>query len=251
MINYKLLLRLLCITALLIFMSCAKKENTNFTLKGTIKGLKKGVVYLQKEKDTAIVNLDSVVINGESQFELQTHLDHSLLLYLKLKKNDGLDHFVPFFATKGIAELTTSLKNFSSDVKIKGSKQQALLENYQKLMRNFKNKNLDLIKANIDALQQKDSKASDSLLKQSDRLLRLKYASTINFALTNNDSEIAPYLALYEIPNTTIVYLDTIYNNLTDKIKQSYYGENLKKLITNHKLNLDNISKQKNSNRVE
>lgn len=225
----------------LVLLSCQKENTTNFTLNGSIKDLKKGMLYLQKDGDSTIINLDSVEVNGELDFTLRTNIEEPVLLYLKLDKKDGQDYYIPFFADKGVTDIKTSLKKFNTDAKITGSKQQALLENFLILMSDFKDSNLDLIKANFKAVQRKDSLVSDSLIKRSDRLLKLKYASTINFALTNNDSEVAPYLALYEIPNTSIKYLDSIYNNLTDPIKESYYGKTLGKAIANYKTALDSI----------
>lgn len=214
-----------------LFFSCEEDTKANFTLKGSIKGLKKGVVYLQKDGKSRIINLDSVVIKGQSEFTLQTNIKEPILLYLKLDKNDANEYFIPFFADKGITELKTSLKNFSVDAKIIGSRQHVVLEEYLNLMSKFKDKNLDLIKANFEAAKTNDLTTSDSLKKQADRLVKLKYASTINFALNNNDSEVAPYLALYEIPNTNVKFLDSIYENLTEDIKTSYYGKKLGKAL--------------------
>lgn len=225
----------------LLFISCGKDSEANFTLKGSIKDLKKGVVYLQKDGDSTIIDLDSVEVKGQPDFTLQTNIEEPILLYLKLNKNDGQEYFIPFFADKGITEINTSLKNFNTDAKISGSKQQELLEGYLKLMSDFNDNNLDLIKANFEAMKRNDTITSDSLVKRSQRLLKLKYASTINFALNNNDSEVAPYLALYEIPNTSVKYLDSIYNNLTNTVKQSYYGETLGNVIENYKKAQDSL----------
>ncbi|MBT8243699.1 MAG: DUF4369 domain-containing protein [Winogradskyella sp.] len=226
-----------------ILVSCGKEEKANFTLKGKIKDLKKGVVYLQKDGRSRIINLDSVVIMGKSNFTLQTDIKEPVLLYLKLDKYNDKEYFIPFFADKGITEINTSLKNFSGDAEITGSKQQAVLEQYLKLVSDFKDRNLDLIEANIEAVRKNDALVSDSLQKLSDRLLRLKYASTINFALNNNDSEVAPYLALYEVPNTSVKFLDTIYGNLTKDIKYSYYGRKLGKALENFEKAQDSLNK--------
>ncbi|WP_299112888.1 DUF4369 domain-containing protein [uncultured Winogradskyella sp.] len=239
MTKFQNLLFTIVITSL--FFSCGKDNEANFTLTGSIKDLKKGVVYLQKDGDSMIIDLDSVSIKGEPNFTLQTTIEEPVLLYLKLDKNDGQDYFIPFFADKGVTEINTSLKNFNSDSKITGSKQQALLEDYLKLMSDFNDNNLDLIKANYEAMKQNDTITSDSLVKRSQRLLKLKYASTINFALNNKDSEVAPYLALYEIPNTSVKYLDSIYNNLTDNIKQSYYGKTLGSVLEDYKKTQDSL----------
>lgn len=220
------------IILMIITVSCGNDNTSNFTLKGKIKGLKKGVVYLQKDGDSTIVNLDSMQIVGEPEFTLKTDLEEPLLLYLKLFKNDGEEHYIPFFADKGEMEINTSLKNFNFDTEINGSKQQEVLEEYTTVMSQFNNQNLDLIEASFKAQQSKDSLAVDSLSKRSETLLKRKYSYTIQFALNNKDSEVAPYLALYEIPSANPIFIDSVYNGLTDDIKKSYYGKKLKQVIT-------------------
>lgn len=241
MINYKNIFSIAILS--ILFIACGNDKKGNFTLKGHIKDLKKGTVYLQKDENGKIIDLDSVVIKGDPNFVLSTYIKEPILLYLKLHKNDGQEHYIPFFADKGVTEISTTLKGFSGKSKIKGSKQQLLFENYLKLMSDFKNKNLDIIKSNFEAIQRKDSIASDSLQKESDRFLRLRYAATINFALNNSDSEVSPYLALYEIPNTSVKFLDSIYSNLKPNIKKSFYGKTLGDFLTEFKKSTDSISK--------
>lgn len=233
MTNFYKILNLLVL--LLLIVSCGKKNDANFTLKGSIKGLKKGVVYLQKEGDSTIIDLDSMAISGQPEFTLKTNLEEPILLYLKLFKNDGDEHYIPFFADKGVTEVKTTLKNFNFHAEIKGSKQQELLNEYTKVMSKFNNQNLDIIEASFLAQKDNDSTAVDSLNKASEVLFKRKYSYTIQFALNNRDNIIAPYLALYEIPSANPVYVDSVYNGLTEDIKNSFYGKKLGKVINNRK----------------
>ncbi|REE24329.1 uncharacterized protein DUF4369 [Winogradskyella pacifica] len=228
-------LSLLILVALAV--SCGKSSNDNFTLKGSVKGLKKGVVYLQKDGDSSIVDLDSMVISGQSEFTLHTHIDEPILLYLKLFKNDGAEHYIPFFADKGVTEITTSLKGFNYDSEIKGSKQQELLKEYLSVLSRYNDKNLDIIEESFKAREKNDSIAVDSLNRLADHLIKRKYAYTIQFAMNNKDSEIAPYLALYETRNANPVYIDSIYNSLNPEIKNSLYGKKLSEVIANRNSN--------------
>jgi hypothetical protein len=98
-------------------------------------------------------------------------------------------------------------------------------------MSNFNNQNLDIIEAMLIAQRDKDSTALDSLNIASETLLRRKYSYTIQFALNNKDNIIAPYLALYEIPSANPVYVDSVYNGLSEQIKNSFYGRKLGSLI--------------------
>lgn len=216
--------------------SCGEEKATNFTLKGTVKGLKKGVVYLQKEGDSSIVDIDSMVVVGQEEFTLETHLDEPIILYLKLFKNDGEEHYIPFFADKGVTEINSTLKNFNFNAKIKGSRQQKLLDEYLEVMSRFNNQNLDLIASTLEAQKANDSIRTDSLNQVSERLVKRKYSYTIQFAMNNKNSEIAPYLALYEIPSANPIYIDSVYSVLTDSIKNSYYGKKLKEVVFSRSL---------------
>ncbi|HUH29374.1 DUF4369 domain-containing protein [Gelidibacter sp.] len=226
--------RLAFIITLLIVSSCAK-DKSNFTLKGTIKDLKKGTVYLQKIEDSTLVSIDSLNIIGESPFELRTYLDAPEVLFLKLDKNGEDSGIIPFFAAEGITEINTTLKNFFMDAKIKGSVQQQKLEEYKSVMDKFKDKNLDLIKNNLEARRSQDSLEIDSSLKEYNNLIIRKYLYTINFAINNKESEIAPYLAVTEIPDANLKYLDTINKVLPPEIKASKYGKELQHLIDERK----------------
>ncbi|GAB5564360.1 MAG: DUF4369 domain-containing protein [Winogradskyella sp.] len=222
------------IAIILLNVSCGKDKDTNFTLNGSIKGLKKGIVYLQKNGDsTDIIDLDSMIITGQPDFSLRTNIEEPLLLYLKLHKNDNEEHYIPFFADKGEMTLHTTLKNFNFDAEISGSKQQALLDEYLEIMGKYNDKNLDIIEASLLAQKENDSIAVDSLTKVSETLLKRKYSFTIQFALNHKDSEIAPYLALYEIPSANPRYIDSVYNGLDTNIKKSFYGIKLREYIEN------------------
>jgi hypothetical protein len=229
----KLIKALSLIILVALAVSCGKDNDTNFTLKGNIKGLKKGVVYLQKDGDSSVINLDSLVIKGQPEFTLKTNLEEPILLYLKLFKNDGEEHYIPFFADKGVTEINTTLKNFNFDAKILGSEQQKLLEDYLEIMTGFNNQNLDIIQNSLLAQKANDSIAMDSLNLLSSRLVRRKYSYTIQYALNHKDSELAPYLALYEIPSANPIFIDSVYNGLTDAVKNSFYGKKLDEVISN------------------
>ena len=223
----KHLIRLL---AIVLFVSCGNDQpQYEFTLKGYVKGLKKGTVYLQRQLDTMMVTVDSLEIQGDPNFELHYDLKEPEVLFLKLDKNDNDEGTVAFFANKGITEVNSTLKNFNYDAVVKGSKQQDVLEEYLVMMSKFNDRNLEIIQESLEA-----SKANDTTVsfeENYNKLLRRKYLYTINFAVNHKDSEVAPYLALSEIPNTSIKFLEEIYTALKDDIKNSKYGIQLKELI--------------------
>jgi hypothetical protein len=210
--------------------SCGNEQPHDFTLKGHVKGLKKGSVYLQKQQDSVMITLDSLEVNGGSDFELHSELSEPEILFLKLDKNDNDAGTVVFFADKGITEISSTLKNFNFDAKIKGSKQHEILEEYLVIMSRFNDENLDLIQNSLEAQKINDT-TTFSFEEEYNKLLKRKYLYTINFAVNHPDSEVSPYLAISEVPNTSISFLKQIYDALNDDIKSSKYGVDLKELI--------------------
>lgn len=216
----------------LTLMACSKKES-NFRVSGNVEGLKKGVLYLQKIEDTALVNVDSVVVQGDASFVLEDHLESPQIMYLYLEKldNQEYDDRIEFFAEEGEVTINTTLKNFEVDAEVTGSANQEKLAEYRTMMKRFNDRNLELIQQNFEAQRDED----DSLLlrtnREYDQLLKRKYLYTVNYAITNKNLEIAPYLALSEVFDANIKYLDTIYNSLTPEVQKSEYGKELKDFL--------------------
>ncbi len=229
----------LFILLLLFVFSCGKKE-PDLIVTGNIKGLKKGTIYLQKLKDTATVTLDSLVINGEVTFELQSTLEEPEVLFLTLDNNSLNENRISFFASKGITEINTTLKRFAYDAKIRGSVQQEKFEEYRSIISKFNNQRLDLFKEQFEAQKSEDDSLIDVVNANTDNLIKRKYLYTVNFALNNKNSEVAPYVALAEIFDANIKFLDTIYNSLEKDIANSKYGKELGAFIKERKLNEEN-----------
>ena len=217
----------------LVILSCGSSDN--FTLQGNIKGLKKGTIYLLRAQDTTFVTLDSVLINGDSNFVLSSNLDEPEVLFVKLDKRNGVDNYIEFFASEGTSTLTSTLKNFVYDAKVTGSEQQKLYNEYQAMLKAYEDKNLELTEQYLMAQIKKDTVALDSLQVSFDRYLKSKYRYSLNYAATHGESEVAPYIALVEMPNATIKVLDTLYSSLEPKIKESKYGVMLKEEISKRK----------------
>jgi hypothetical protein len=236
-LNYNLTMfkKLIFIGTILMIVSC--NNSNDFFLTGNISGLKKGTIYLERVEDTALVILDSMEVNGDPEFAFEAQIKEPQVLYIKLKKKDGSDYDdrILFFAEPGEMTLTSSLKNFERQAAITGSENQLILDEYQKMIIKFNGQNLDLIKKSFEAQQQENE---DSLVfydKKMQDLVRRKYLYTVNFAMNHKDLEVAPYLAVSEIFDANVKYLDTIYKSLEPKIRKSKYGKTLKGFIKERK----------------
>src|SRR5690554_6536669 len=228
------------LTALMAIFIASCGGTTENTMKVTrnIKGLKKGTLYLQHIADSSLVSIDSLNIKGDGNFSFTTELESPEIFYLYLDKEDNndLNDRITFFGEPGNITINTSWNTFDLNAKITGSKSQEKLEEYQKVMSRFNTIDLDHIKGSLDPKNQNPA-ALDSLQDLSDRNLKRGYLFALNYAMNNADSYIAPYIAVKEVADANIKYLDSINNSLTPEVANSKYGKELKKYIEDQKSN--------------
>ena len=84
-------------------------------------------------------------------------------------------------------------------------------------------------------LGQSPSKKLDSIQVAIDNLLKRRYLYALNFASTHGDNVIAPFIALTEVSDANIIFLDTVASKLTDKVKASKYGKEFIEFIATRK----------------
>jgi len=223
--------------ATMLILSCGSKQKESpkdlMIIKGTIEGLRKGTLYLQKIEDTLLVNIDSTQVQGTPEFEFQTPLDTAEVFYLYLDKEDGdsLNDRILFFGEQGTIEIKTLLKTFESSAQITGSKNQELLQEFQSFSRKFNDQNLELVKGFYEAQAAGKTKKVDSLEQKIDNLLKRRYLYTINFAANNTDENIAPYLALTQVYDANLSLLDSIAVKMSPKVRSSKYGKEFLKFL--------------------
>ena len=212
------------ILLLLIFSSCT--ENTNFQLKADINGLKKGTILLTKSSNDEEVILDSINVNGSSEFTLSSYLHEPEVLKLKLIKSGIHDDEVEFFANEGIMNFNTSLKRFSYEAKFEGSAQQDKFQEFKEMMSKFNEENLKLIKRQIESID--DIEEIKIIQNELNSLQKREVLYIVNFSLNNKENEISPYIILKYKNAINTKYLEKAYNSLDNNIRNSKYGILLK-----------------------
>ena len=228
---------LFVILSLTILASCENKPETNLQITGNVKGLQKGTLYLRKLGDSTYITIDSMKIDGKSDFESNINLKSPEMLYLFLDRgetNSG-DNNLMFFAEPGKINIATELDYFYSKAVITGSKNNDLYENFKKISSKYNEQQLELTVAKINALKTKQMDLIASIDEKSNAILKRKYLYAINFAVTNKEYEVAPYIALSEINDATIKYLDTIQKSMSPKVAKSRYGVLLTKYVGERK----------------
>ena len=224
---------LIILTSILI---CGCSSNNDImTISGNVEGLMKGTLYLQAQRDSILVNLDSIYLKGDGDFKLSTDINEPDIFYLYLDKQDGdsLNDIITFFGNRGDIQINTRLSTFDSSFEISGSKNSDLLNEYNSIIRKYNLQNLDLLEIYYNAQIDNNQTRIDSINSELENLIRKKYLYTLNFSITNSENEISPYIAVSQIPDANIELLRKLYDTLPKEIKNSKYGRILKEVTIN------------------
>ena len=221
----------LIIMLTVLIMGCNSSKD-NMSVTGNVDGLMKGTLYLQSQKDSVVINLDSIYLKGDGNFKLSTYIDEPDIFYLYLDKQDGdsLNDIITFFGNKGDIQINTRLSTFDSSFEIYGSENSDLLNEYNSIIRKYNLQNLDLLEIFYNAQIEKNQTRIDSANSELENMIRKKYLYTLNFSITNSENEISPYIAVSQIPDANINLLRKVYDTLPEKIKNSKYGKILKEI---------------------
>ena len=221
----------LLILSSILVIGCSSNKDS-MIVSGNVDGLMKGTLYLQAQRDSLLVNLDSINLRGDGNFKLSTDIIEPDIYYLYLDKQDGdsLNDIITFFGNKGDIQINTRLSTFDSSFEISGSDNSNLLNEYNSIIRKYNLQNLDLLEIFYNAQIENNQKRIDSVNSELEDLIRKKYLYTLNFSITNSENEISPYIAVSQIPDANIELLRKLYDTLPIGIKDSKYGKILEEI---------------------
>lgn len=233
---YKVILAALSLSLLV---ACGEeKAKGNLEITGNIKGLKKGKLYIQKVQDTTLIALDTIILNGESSFKSNINIDSPEMLYLYVDRGvtNSIDNNLLFFAEPGKINIDTDLEFFLANAKVTGSKNHDLYNDYKGIISKFNDQQLEYLKDEVLALKNKKDISAENAKKQ-DALLKKRYLYAANYALTHADKEVAPYIALTDIYDMNLKYLDTIQKSMSPEVAKSKYGQKFTQFLKDRKAN--------------
>lgn len=216
--------------------SCSSKKEGNMIVEGQIKGLKKGTLYLQRMQDTVLISVDSIKLLGKETFRLTDQVDSPVMYYLTFDGNTT-DKRILFFGEAGVININENVENFGISPKISGSKNQEVMNKFNEINQQFKTERLEFIKKDFEAKKTNNDSLVQKVADDYQRLIRRRVLYTTNFAVTHNDFEAAPYIAMTEMYDASLKMLDTVNKSLSEKVKKSFYGKSLQNYINEIKKN--------------
>ncbi len=230
-INMKYAFRFFLMAVVLI--GCQEKSDNAMHVSGTIDGLKKGTLFLQHLQDSTLTTIDSVVIKGKGDFKFEYDLDSPEVFYLYLEKADNNDFNdrITFFGEQGDITINSAWNTFESKAEVLGSNSHDTFQACRDILSKFNAKDFEYMQAMIRTENPLDSLQLDSVQKLANKNTLKRYLYVLNFALTNTDSPVSPYMALTEASDANPKYLDSISHALSPEVANSKYGKTLKAFL--------------------
>lgn len=210
-----------------VFVSCNQQKNPEYVIKGTIKGLKTGPVFLLKQADRKLVPVDSVEIKDE-QFVFKGSVKLPELYALKI--SDTLE-MIKFFIENAQILVNANVATIK-DAEIKGSKTHDIFKSYeiavkeeQQIIDNYENKWYEASQANDKA----KIAYFDSLYQIAESDLK---EATKAWVKNNANSVAAAYITLRRLAyQMDFKEMEELVNIFDTAFKESDYVIKLKKRI--------------------
>lgn len=219
--------------AVLGIFSCTQEDKFNVSIEGKIDGIRKGKIYLQRIQDSTLVSIDSAFFEGNENFTLKTNVEEPEMMLLVLQKHGSEDYtdYLTLFVEQGEYSINSGLSNFQlAEIETQNPNQKKWKE-YNAMIAKFNNQQLDLIADQMRV----DEDEREIIQNRLESLNKRRYFYTINFALSNKELSISPYVIITEAFDANIKYLDSVYNSLPADVANSLYGVQMKDLLDERK----------------
>ena len=214
--------RIALIIFLIILTSCST-ENKTLIIEGKINGVKNSKIYLSSVEEEKII--DSVnIIDGK--FTLKTYMDATKEMSMILGDKNSENKF-DFISEPAHILFTSSKDKFVYNGKIENSN---LYPDYKKLnnqINQFEEKDIEMLAEQIEISINGDQNKYDYINEQRLKLNQKKILFIVNYAMSNASNPLSAFISYKYQENINKKYLEKIYENLSDEIKNSYYGGKL------------------------
>ena len=207
---------------LIILTSCSS-EKENLIIEGKISGIKNSKIYLSSVDDEEI--LDSVnIIDGK--FTLKTYVDKTKEMSMILGDKNSEDKF-DFISEPAHILFTSSKDKFVFNGQIQNSKLYTDYKNLKNQINRFDEKDLEMLAEQIEISVIGNPNKYDSINEQRLKLNQRKILFIVNYAVNNSSNPISAFISYKYRENINEKFLEKIYENLSEEIKNSYYGAKL------------------------
>ena len=211
---------------LIILTSCSS-EKENLIIEGKISGVKNSKIYLSSAEEEEII--DSVnIIDGK--FTLKTYLDTTKEMSMILGDKNSENKF-DFITEPAHILFTSSKDKFEFNGRIQNSNLYSDYKNLENQINQFDEKDIEMLAEQIEISIKGDQNKYDYINEQRLKLNQKKILFIVNYAMSNASNPLSAFISYKYRKNINKKYLEKIYKNLGDEVKDSYYGNKLSSIF--------------------
>ena len=213
----------LVIFIFLILIYACNIDNDNMIIEGQIIDLKNSKIYLTIVDEGKII--DSAIVN-DGKFTLKTYIDEPIEMSLILKEKNSDEKFI-FFSEPSTILFRSSKEKFIFNAQIQNSKLFTEFKNIENQIGKFNERDLELLAEQIELSVRGDQKKYDSINREKIKINQKKILFIVNYALNNNSSPVSAFIIHKYKKSINKNYIEKVYENFSDELKDSYYGKKL------------------------
>ena len=210
----------------IILTSCSS-EKENLFIEGEINGVKNSKIYLSTVEEGKII--DSVnIIDGK--FKLKTYVDHTKEMSIILGDKNSENKF-DFITEPAHILFTSSKDKFEFNGRIQNSNLYSDYKNLENQINQFDEKDIEMLAEQIEISIKGNQNKYDYINEQRLKLNQKKILFIVNYAMSNASNPLSAFISYKYRKNINKKYLEKIYKNLSDEVKDSYYGNKLSSIF--------------------
>lgn len=203
------------IALIAVLTSCNSRNSDEFSIKGQIKGNFDGMVYLQQNKESKWIKLDSSQVEN-GRFEFSGKIEMPDIYFIGLNETS----FVSFFNEPSDIKISFHVDSTHKPV-VEGSATDADYRKYQGLMEQYQSSMVNLYSQYNEANRNNDSLKAAQLELQLNELDQKHRNDLMTFVKANNESFVSPYLTMRHAYEFDLEHLKEIAGSLSPKLKSS------------------------------
>ena len=206
-----------------IICSCLSDKD-EINISGEIKGLNNSFIYLIQPDSNTLLDSSKVV---NEKFDLTAYINEPLELVLKIQSKDSENRFSFISEPSDKILFTSSKEKFEFNGKIENSDLNYEFEKLNGHINRYNDIDLQMLEQQIQASIENNTKKYDSLNEERLKVDQKKILFIVNYCLNNNTNILSPYLAYKYKNNINLGFLEKIYQNLSEEMRETYYGRKL------------------------
>ncbi len=206
-----------------IICSCLSDKD-EINISGEIKGLNNSFIYLIQPDSNTLLDSSKVV---NEKFDLTAYINEPLELVLKIQSKDSENIFSFISEPSAKIIFTSSKEKFEFNGKIENSDLNYEFEKLNGHINRYNDIDLQMLEQQIQASIENNKKKYDSLNEERLKVDQKKILFIVNYCLNNNTNILSPYLAYKFKNNINLGFLENIYQNLSEEMRETYYGRKL------------------------